>query len=268
MQVSWIDPDELSRLAAELQSAAPPSAEGDEQGILPGLLTFVEPDGSVTLIPPFQDRPAEPINAEQTGGPNAPVAPEILHIREQLRLIRERAQQAGLLGVEHAATDATEDLPPPVLASPFQSADLHDSEPGTAVTAAHFLPLEGSMEERLGAFGRWVSRLVASDELVLIDDRGEMIWSSGERSDLTLTALLAVTSALRSHALGVCEPPEIIRNKLGEYRELSVLPCLTKHGLVSLAIVNAAGILPDTVGWLREALVLTIEGRNDEAPPL
>ena len=124
------------------------------------------------------------------------------------------------------------------------------------------------MEERLDAFGRWVSRLVAGDELLLIDDRGEMIWSSGTRSDLTLTTLLAVTASLRSQALRLVEPPDIIRNKLSESRELSVLPCPTKHGLVSLAVVNAVGIPAETAAWLREALVLTVEGKSEETPPI
>ena len=269
MQVSWIDPDELSRLAAELQSAAAPPDEGDEQGNLPGL-SFLEDDGSVTLIPPFRKRPAEGADNTVGSASGGLVAPEIVHIREQLRQIRERAQQAGIL-----SGNPNEPAPASAPDAPTATAPLSDApamrqerEPGIPGSAAHFLPLEGSMEERLDAFGRWVSRLVAGDELLLIDDRGEMIWSSGTRSDLTLTTLLAVTASLRSQALRLVEPPDIIRNKLSESRELSVLPCPTKHGLVSLAVVNAAGIPAETAAWLREALVLTVEGKSEETPPI
>lgn len=261
MQISWIDPEEVGRLAAELQAPAVPDTD-PEQGFLPGL-TFLEPDGSVTLVPPYMPRSIDSTTGSLPGNEPA-VAPEILHIREQLRQIRERAQQAGLIGgdhsdqVQHSGSDALESTP----SSPEVAA------PETVATPAsiNFLPLEGTMSERLDAFAGWASGLVASDELLLIDDRGDLLWSKGERSDLAISALLAVTSSLRSNALGVCEPPEIIRNKLNVHSELSVLPCFTRHGLVSLAIVNSVGIPQDTVGWLREALILTVEGRGGEDP--
>lgn len=263
MQVSWIDPDELGRLAAELQSPVPPSTDS-EQGFLPGL-TFMEPDGSVTLVPPYSPRPADaPSTPTTSAEPN--VAPEILHIREQLRLIRERAQLAGLIGGEQAQGDEAQATPPELHDTAPVELEVPPQPPVPTPTSVNFLPLDGPMGDRLDAFASWVSRLVASDELLLIDDQGDLLWSRGERSDLTISALLAVTSSLRSNALGVCEPPEIIRNKLNQQRELSVLPCATRHGLVSLAIVNSMGIPQDTVGWLREALILTVEGREEEPP--
>ena len=245
MQVSWIDPEDLSRLAADLFAPLPPDL-APEQGFLPGL-TFVEPDGSVTLVPPFAAKVEDEKPDDFAHAPNSPPK-EILHIREQLRLIRERASKAGLLAQPHQEPPAA--APAPV--------------PETPPPSVKFLPLNGPMSERLQAFTKWVARLAASEEVLILDDQGELLQSLGPRSDLTMSALLALTSTLRSSALGISETPEIIRHKLGAQKELSVLPCLTRHGMASLAIVNAAGIPQESVSWLREALTLTIEGQDGE----
>ncbi len=96
MQVSWIDPEEIARLASELNGPLPPP-----ETISPWELSTLPDVTADALLPqvnvgvPVQGTSAPGAPAAQ---PAAPVhAPQLDHIREKLRAIRSRAQDAGLL---------------------------------------------------------------------------------------------------------------------------------------------------------------------------
>ena len=263
MQISWIDPDVLRNLAIQLQD--------------PTLVKEVSAWGmnsmpELALLNEFDNDPGARAVAEAPTShlSNAIVdekAAQIAHIRNQLRSIREKAQQAGLLTPQNkeespilkdeAITPATPlapvEIDPPVI--PTQP---------TQVESATFLALDGTMAERMESFAKWIARLVDSDELLLIDDHGGLLYGSPSRSDLTMSALMALNSEQRSTAQTVGKPPEVLRTKLNEERELSLFPCPTRFGVVTLVIVNTTGIPSESVAWLREALVLAIEGKTSD----
>lgn len=258
MQVSWIDPDTLRELALQLQDPTPvKEAPYWEIQDLPELALLDHLD-------------AEPTACDTTEAPQLPSAivdqkaAQIAHIRDQLRTIREKAQHAGLL------TPPPPREEPPVVPQPIPTAPVEAPKPSAVAEPAHpesaaFLALDGTMGERLESFAKWISRLVHSDEMLLMDDHGGLLWGSSTKSDLALSALMALNSDLRSTAEGVGRPPEVLRSRLNESRELSLFPCPTRFGVVTLAIVNATGIPAESVSWLREALVLAIEGKPTEA---
>ena len=74
-----------------------------------------------------------------------------------------------------------------------------------------------------------------------------------------LAAVLALNTGLRSDA----RPSAVIRTRLGAAKELSVLPCPTRFGMVTIAFLNAPTIPDDTAASLREALALCIEGKAE-----
>ena len=238
----------MQALANELQDPAPtspPTAAAQDYSSLQLMEENTAPSPALIAV---EKATPSPDPASDT------IAPEIAHIRDQLRTIRAKAQKAGLLpAAETSTTPKTDDV---VVSSTVKE------QPVEKHAVAHFLPLDGQMSERLHGFALWVARLVANEEMLLIDDNGDLLWGSPSRSDLAMSALLSVSSSLRSTAEGVCKPPEIIRSKLSGNKELSVLPCHTRFGLVTLALVNTDGIPEETVGWLREALVLAVEGRT------
>lgn len=125
--------------------------------------------------------------------------------------------------------------------------------PATTDTV-NFLPLEGTLAERLTNFASWAIRFTTAEELLLLDDHGDLLWGSPTRDDLIISTMLAVNAALRSSA--IAKPASLLRTAAGARRDLSILPCPTRYGTVTLALVNAKSTPADT---LREALVLAIE---------
>jgi len=260
MQISWIDPDVLRNLAIQLQDPTPvKEVSAWELNSMPELALLAEVD-------------TDPVSRVVTEAPTSQLphatvdekAAQIAHIRNQLRSIREKAQQAGLLTPQNKEESPVVKDEPVIQATPLAPVEINPpvipTEP-IQVESATFLALDGTMAERMESFAKWIARLVASDELLLMDDHGGLLYGSRTRSDLTMSALMALNSEQRSTAQAVGRPPEVLRTKLNEDRELSLFPCPTRFGVVTLVIVNATGIPSESVAWLREALVLAIEGK-------
>ena len=136
--------------------------------------------------------------------------------------------------------------------------------PAAAASApklAPFIPIEGPISERLAAFMQWAAQIVPSDDRLLVDDHGDMLWGGASRSELALSAILAVSASLRSAPQAMTKPVSVIRSRLGPNRELSVLPCPTRFGMVTLALLNASGFDDESASILRNALTLCIEGK-------
>lgn len=245
----------------------------------------------------------------------ATLNPEVILIREKLRVIRDRAKQAGLL---------TEEAPPPAVQAFGQAAPLEapaapaapsplsvlpsresihsilrpapvepaarpaleapapqpDSEPlsDAAILAAQLLdehllpeddsigfpfpPIEGTIKERLDHFAAWALQITASQELVLVDDHGDLLWGNPTHPEIVMATMLAVQGALRNSAGSVQKPPTLLQTHVGGDRTVSILPCSTRHGLTTLALINARSLTEAGQPALREALIHTIEGNQ------
>lgn len=301
MQVSWIDEDELRALTSQLQGAFPePKAEAPagpafpevneaviasllEGGPLPSARPVVPPVSAVPVRAPVTPPPT------QTAAPGMHVAvitpdpepvgtvpddsqrPEVAHIRDRLKAIRDRAQAAGLLppapevppvplaGETPAAPIWAAAEPQPRLTPDFPSlaqAVASISESDANPPALH-LPEDGTMAERLEGYTHWAARLTRAEQIILMDDYGDLLWGNPESNDLILTAMLALNASSRSRIPGA---PAFLRSQLGQNRELHALPTATRFGTVTLALINPTEISLATTGLLQDGLVKSIEG--------
>lgn len=288
MQVSWIEPDEVRALAALLQDAAPMTSAGAwDVHTLPEVMAPppqpLLPHEPVAVPHYPVHHAAAPIAAPASIPTPAP-APEVAMIRETLRVIRDRAKQAGLLQEEipvppppsppvplvapmaPAATAPMDRLPsreslralttpaPQQTSSPDSNLQ-YTASPG----AAAFLPVDGTLTERLENFASWAIQLTSSEDVLLLDDHGGLLWGQPPHPDLVVLALLSVQNALRSSAGSLHQPPDLLSAQFSERQQLSIIPCSTRFGLATLVLVNANDFSAPLGAALREALLLTVE---------
>ncbi len=269
MQVSWIDPAEIAKLAAQLSGPLEleesPSWDINTLPDISGESTASNPENAFNRLADSLDAPA-PENIENAG---QVAAPEIGHIREKLRLIREKAMSAGVIAapvqkIEELPAEVSFEIPAvPVPRLPITISLSRPPEapaPAPALKTAPFLPLGGPISERLAAFMKWSSQIVPCEDRLLMDDHGDMLWGGASRNELALSAILAVSASLRSAPQAMTRPAAVIHSRLSPNRELSVLPCPTRFGMVTLALLNAPAIDDETAAILRDALTLCIEG--------
>lgn len=111
MQVSWIDADEVRDLIARLE--VPPKTGGNtvpDLNTLPDVGSLFAFD-MISEKPGVQWQPVLPPTETPVPAPEPDPSPDVSIIREKLRLIRDRAQEAGLLSREPEPVVAPE--PPP-----------------------------------------------------------------------------------------------------------------------------------------------------------
>lgn len=302
MQVSWIDEDELRALTSQLQGAFPePKAEAPagpafpevNEAVIASLLEGGPLPSSRPVVPPVSAMPVQapvmsPPTSQAAGSgmhvavitpdpepvdtvPDDSQRPEVAHIRDRLKAIRDRAQAAGLLppapevppvplagevpaAPMWAAAEAQPRLTPdfPSLAQAVASISESDVNPPTL-----HLPEDGTMAERLEGYTHWAARLTRAEQIILMDDYGDLLWGNPESNDLILTAMLALNASSRSRIPGT---PAFLRSQLGQNRELHALPTATRFGTVTLALINPGEISTATTGLLQDGLVRSIEG--------
>jgi len=293
MQVSWIDADEVRELVELLaEPPAPVESSAPDLDTLPESLDrygfeFLGGKPAAASLSAGSVPPEEPSTAADIA-----LQPDVSEIRERLRAIRDRAQEAGLLTKEspapppppapapfapspvEAATDSSSVPSQPANPPPPESADAappaspepaeltSPAEPAPAITpeesplaqqGAHDLTLA----ERLDDFARSSSKLTTSEELFMLDDHGELLWGTPTSDDLLICAKLALNATMRSHAATLAPATLAAPVHVGPGKELQLVTCPTRHGNVTLALVNAAQV-PTTS--LQESLTLTMNG--------
>ncbi|MEZ0277532.1 MAG: hypothetical protein ACAH88_21645 [Roseimicrobium sp.] len=274
MQVSWIEPDEVRALAALLQGTHP---GGGTSG---GWDVQTLPDAPQLPPQPLLSQDPEPQNAPEV--PTAASAPvqaqpqqpsaDVVLIREKLRVIRDRAKQAGLIQDEPAAVPQPQPRPAPAVPldapmappapsglSPFPPLSSLRPEAPAPSAAPAFLPLEGAITERLENFARWAARFTGCSELLLLDDHGDLLWGAPTQPGVVVATMLAVQQALRASAGSIHQPPSVLQLAEGEVGPVHALPCSTRYGLVTVVLVGIATLAEASVAALREALVLSVE---------
>ncbi|MCE9519389.1 MAG: hypothetical protein K8R87_07550 [Verrucomicrobia bacterium] len=280
MQVSWIDPEEIARLTAQLEGPLereePTSWNLDTLPDISSQFTLEESSDEASSnadSDELADAIAAPVpeHMEQQG---ATPAPELEHIREKLRAIRSSAQDAGLLPVAKPASGGQE-INTPVPIAPARTPVRIPPAPSPPSTLAvsdlpspishlpnstPLLPPGGTLTERLQIFMPWVQSVAPCEDILLVDDHGDLLWGGPSRADLALSVVLASGAGLQSGSEALTRSSVFIRSRLGEQKELSVLPCPTRYGMVTLALLNATGLSNEIVTSLREALKLCIDG--------
>lgn len=277
MQVSWIDPDELARLASELNGPLPSA----EPPVSWDLNTIPELTADALMPQSIGAAPIAPVNpVAEVHETSAPANhPALDHIREKLRAIRSRAQDAGILpkreeapapvelptapppapAVQAPVSYSPEPIPAPVSESP---APLAAPAPSSTPSAQAFLNLDGSITERLASFMTWAERYAPSKEILLVDDHGELLWGNPSHPELALSAILAANVSLRDGVNSMTQQ-SATSLKLAEDKNLTVMPCATRLGLVTLALLNSDPTpTNEQISCLREALTLSVEGKS------
>jgi len=299
MQVSWIDSEYLTSLLNDLGEATPEAKPESLDQVRTDLIEddYTPPAGLVAPMPLPRTEPTpaptptvatSPVEAVEPTPTLAPepdcdaeeeglgrsdeiVAPEVERIRDRLRAVRERAEAAGLLrrvAVSPPALAAEGRLTapsgsafaPPLAARP----PVEPSLPGEAEPA--FEVPTGSIADRLDRFAHWVRQHFSANELLLLDEQGDVLWGAQAKADLVLSVMLAARAASRSSAArAVGHPPAhlVSHQALGESKgTLSVLACPTTQGLVVIGIEGDSSVSERQAGWLIAALKATVEGEN------
>jgi hypothetical protein len=122
------------------------------------------------------------------------------------------------------------------------------------------IPL-GAMPDRLQAFSEWAMRRVGTQEFLIVDSHGDVLWGRHVQAGLVVSTMLACTAALRSSAIGAAELLGVIEQPVPGEKKLSVIPCQTCYGLINLAIVRRETVEEPEAALLRRALIATIEAR-------
>lgn len=226
MQVSWIDPESLGPHLAALQEAAPPAAAN---------LSHLEPGPAL-----------EALVAGLTSPPERPLA----------AAVPTPVQASATLSSAVPEPAAPGTVPPAVLAS--LRAKLDHLKAAGAPTPQVIDP-QAPLGRRLGDFAAWARRLPAVEEVLVLDAEGRLLWGPPQPAEIVLAALMAMNAGRRSGARDVFAPPQRRTTSLGGGRELSLLPCASRAGLVQVALVQHAPLSAETEAALTAGLVAAID---------
>lgn len=124
------------------------------------------------------------------------------------------------------------------------------------------------MAEHLSDFAAWAARSTTAEELILLNEHGDLLWGSPTCDDLVPSAMVTVNAAMRASIGSPSTTLPMLRAKAAAGKELSILCCSTRQGPVILAMVNAKNA-PESN--LRESLIQAIEkscpsAASSEAP--
>lgn len=145
--------------------------------------------------------------------------------------------------------------PEPIEASPPVSPS--PSKPAFSV------PMMG-LSDRLNALALWTCERLGTQEVLLVDDYGDVLWGGHAQTPLVLSAMMAWHAGQRATAGHACNEPQRIDKILSNGRALTVLPARTRYGTVSLAAIQSTPMTPDDEHAIREALVSAVEGPVDQ----
>lgn len=277
MQVSWIDPDEVRTLLAQIavpeRTVNPSAWEVHTLPVAPPasseavhLLGDTANNSSQTPEPELQDHPVGPGNAE------------VWRIREKLRALREKAQESGILARPAAPVPPPETepapeeapVPEPAEAAPASTSDYEPlfaspaTEPEAPAAApepiSFCVPVAG-LGDRLNALAQWVCERLGTPDVLIVDDYGDVLWGGSAQTPLVLSAIMAWQSAQHSTASATTSnTPSRIEKNLSGGRSLTILSSRTRYGVVNLAVIGNGPISEADAAAVQEAVFRTVEG--------
>ncbi|MHB1081685.1 MAG: hypothetical protein ACYC67_20010 [Prosthecobacter sp.] len=300
MQVSWIDAERIKALVAQIapQEACVEETSGfieikTTPGTSPGNAPEAWGFALDRLDPPVKPAPALESTAtfaavseppaemeEETDDdehglsiPPPAAALPLSRIRDKLRMIRQRATDAGIL----TRMSEVSPMEPPAQEKITVFASLHEASGEAAVAevcredaaadrvveftavcpqAAAFEMPRGSREVRLAAFASWARQVLpdGGGQILVMSDDGEVLWGGEAKAGLVLSTMMACGAAIRSSAMSACETPPVIHQPLASGNVLTVIPCETAAGMVHAAVAAPAGLNHELAHLIRGAL--------------
>jgi len=173
---------------------------------------------------------------------------EIERIRHQLRMLRQRAQAAGVVASPVGEAETEEPVSNETEVEPIEDALMPPLE----------LPDTG-LGDRLQALCEWSQLATRSDEVVLIGEFGDVIAGASSQISLVLSELMAWQSSLRddpSLALGVTSSVE---RPMPDGRRITFVPVRSTYGGVTLAIVGAGKVTGPVAEELASGLLRALD---------
>lgn len=258
MQASWIDFDELRALAAGLQD---PVEESHDEAWAPEPLL----DDAFFA----EDAPALSSSTPEVPAATAPISDPVIELQtlhEQLRVIREKALAAGLLPVVTERPMSMAEEPPSAQESmtheeaPTVEEPVMVPQPPVAVPAANtessFIPKPEltEMSRRLQDFQQFAVELTSCQDLLLMNQEGDLLWGDSQQHDIMATIMIA----MRYHSKTAFEATHFKLTNLDD--ALVVLSTITRHGQVFLALINATHTDEINLEKLNSAMVAAMEG--------
>lgn len=168
---------------------------------------------------------------------------------------------------EVAAPAAPDEIQTPAdalasLLSPETNQD-HLPAPSSPAKPAFSVPMLG-LSDRLNALALWTCERLGTQEVLLVDDYGDVLWGGHAQTPLVLSAMMAWHAGQRATAGLACTEPQRIDKILSNGRALTVLPARTRYGTVSLAAIQSGPMTPEDERAIRDALVSAVEGPVDQ----
>lgn len=303
--VSWIDPDEVADLVRQLQGPAQkpqPGAwelhtlpsEDRAEGPAFSLMrededaSASEEEGELVALPVDEDEPslmAGPVDGfapvEETPLAPAAVDPfeaamedsgvaEIERIRHQLRMLRQQAQQAGVIArpTEEPSSEPAEAVPtaeaPAAVPMEEVFAVKEDPHPMPEPVQEEmgFPPLhlpEAGLGDRLQAVCDWARTGTGSDEVVLIDEFGDVLCGHSDQISLVLSALMAWQSSMKNDPMQALVAAPSVARPMHDGRSIIFVPVRSHYGVVNLALVRRHELSETAVATLSQALLRAVD---------
>lgn len=162
---------------------------------------------------------------------------------------------------EVVAPTAAKDIQTPAdaLASLLSPEPSQPSPSASPAKPAFTVPTLG-LSDRLNALALWTCERLGTQEVLLVDDYGDVLWGGHAQTPLVLSAMMAWHAGQRATAGLACTEPQRIDKILSNGRALTVLPARTRYGTVSLAAIQSGPMTPEDERAIREALVSAVEG--------
>lgn len=297
MQVSWIDPEEVSALAESLRPPARPQPP----------VKAPEPAPQQEAVQPLvSDAPPPEADAPGPEGDTGGM-PNLAAFRQRLQSIRERAISAGLMTPKPAAPPEAPPVPevaqaPALEPVPVPEAEteemrtgasaLHSSEPAPqwqpqpeTVSPPSPPPVQSnvpvsappveisrpapqphieiapgaSVKDRLDAFASWAGQQWGPSELLIVDEYGDLLWGPPKKAGLVLSTMMAWNAAIRASAQAANGLAQIQQQVLATGETLTIIPCKTRLGMLQIALVKAQAPWGEETSVLREALVQVMD---------
>lgn len=138
----------------------------------------------------------------------------------------------------------------------------NESDPPEEEDPLLFTPGTGSLAERLDTFIEWATKITGAQDLVLVDDHGDLLWGKATHTDLLASTMLALNSHWRNNPTELMQRNPMLNSPLGGNRILSILPTTSRFGQVTLALVLNSHLEETYAQTLGEALRWTIDGEK------
>lgn len=252
---SWVDRDELRRLADSLltQPSPPEPADatyGDE---------FIGYAGEAPqpLPPPISPPTRTPVPASSTPA----LTPAEMTARTALKNAREIAQRGGLLTGHSspAGIDAAEE--------PGGAAELTEVAPVAAIGLPASNPARTPFMDRLKAYGTWLREGIQAKSFFVTDRDGAILIDEVQSPKLHQVArTLAQASRTANRQAGATAIGNL-HVKIAPETVLEVMPVMTQYGPLILGIIVAQPLSGRNVETVAQGLQQVIDGSPQAQTP-